>query len=168
MTGDFVHTCQSVSGTHLPTCPSTTPRGAILLLLALTDERGTWCCSPLDSPKIDPVSLVLLGSSESSLSWHIVRKLCKVAICPGMLNPNFKYKWDMIPLNLDQIPLSLQRSVTHWWRVWPKKMFMQCYLRLLLFYFNAFHSTVTVPSCCLTLWNFKLSKYCYKMKMCMC
>lgn len=73
---------------------------------------------PRFPPKIDPTSRVLLGSSESSLSWHIVRELRKVAICPGISNPNFKYKRDMIPLNLDQIPLSLQTSVTHCWRVW--------------------------------------------------
>lgn len=74
--------------------------------------------SPPLSPKIDPMFCVLLGSSESCLSWHIVRKLCKVAICPGICNPNFKYKRDLIPLNLDQIPLSLQTSVTHYLRVW--------------------------------------------------
>lgn len=40
-------TCQSVSGTHLLTCPSTAPQGAILLLLALIDERGgAWRRSP--------------------------------------------------------------------------------------------------------------------------
>lgn len=125
MTGDFAHTCQSVSGAHLPTCPSTTPRDAILLLLALADERGTWCRSPPDSPKIDTKSCVLLGSSESSLSWHIVRKQRKVAICPGICHPNFKHKQDMIPLNLDQIPLSLQTSVTHCWRVWTSTSLIQ-------------------------------------------
>lgn len=87
MTGDFARTCQSVSGTHLPTCPSKTPRGAILLLLALADERGDMVPFPSQfPPKIDPMSRVLLGSSESSLSWHIVSK---VAICPGIGNPNF-------------------------------------------------------------------------------
>lgn len=125
MMGDFAHTCQSVSGTHLPTCPSTAPRGAILLFTHAGwwekggVGRGGAALRP-DSPppKIDPESRVLLGSSESSLSWHIVRKLRKVAICPGICHPNLKYKRDMIPLNLDQIPLSLQTSVTHCRRVW--------------------------------------------------
>lgn len=111
---------------HMPKCvrnssPHLSFNNTMGCHLAFTRSHwweGRWCRSPPLSPKIDPMFRVLLGSSESSLSWHIVRKLRKVAICPGICNPNFKYKRDLIPLNLDQIPLSLQTSVTHYWRVW--------------------------------------------------
>lgn len=71
------------------------------------------------SPQNRPPRLVSFLAA-ASLPCHdtLSEKLRKVAICPGISNPNFKYKRDMIPLNLDQIPLSLQTSVTHCWRVW--------------------------------------------------
>lgn len=111
---------------HMPKCvrnssPHLSFNGAAGCHLAFYSRwqmRGGGLSAPVPPPKIDPESRVLLGSSESSLSWHIVRKLRKVAICPGICHPNLKYKRDMIPLNLDQIPLSLQTSVTHCWRVW--------------------------------------------------
>lgn len=56
MMGADARTCQSVSGTHLPTRPSTTPRGAILLWTQWWGwERGAWAPYPFIPSKIDPI-----------------------------------------------------------------------------------------------------------------
>lgn len=152
-------TCQSVSGTHLPTCPSTAPQGAILLLLALIDEQGRGV-APFPFPeylKIDPVPLVsFLAAASLSLSWHIVGELQKAAICPGSCNPNLKYKRDMIPLNLEQIPLSLQISVTRRWKVWTWVSNAKfCALRSLGGALYFVHLSSTAVAHCTTLWMFQ-------------
>lgn len=152
-------TCQSVSGTHLLTCPSTAPQGAILLLLALIDERGRGV-APFPFPeylKIDRVSLMsFLAAASLSLSWHIVGELQKAAICPGSCNPNLKYKRDMIPLNLEQIPLSLQISVTRRWKVWTRVSNAKfCALPCLGGTLYFVHLTSTAVASCTTLWMFQ-------------
>ena len=84
MMGDSAHTCQSVSGTHLPTCPSTAPRGAILLFT----HAGWWegaLHAPVPPPKNRPrvscpswqqrVFLVMTHCQEATQSSNLPRYL---------------------------------------------------------------------------------------------
>lgn len=107
-----VHMPKSVRNS--PTCPSTPPQEAILLL-----TRSCWWEGEVELffsqfPQNRPhVSCPSWQQQGVFVVTHCQKATRKVAICPGMWNPNFKCKRDMNPLNLDQIPLSLARSVTH-------------------------------------------------------
>lgn len=72
-------------------------------------RRGYDVVSLLIPTKNRPLACVLIGGSAYFPCLDIFQKaICKVSIRPGACKQHFKYKWDMIRLNLDQIPLSLQ------------------------------------------------------------
>lgn len=111
-------------GAHMPNCvknssPHLSFNNATGCHLAFT-RAGWWGghTVPLLTQNRPPSLVSFLAAVSLHCHDTLARQRCKAAICPGICHPNFKYKWDMIPLNLDQIPLSFQKSVTHRWRVW--------------------------------------------------
>lgn len=110
---------RSVWRAHLPTCPSTATAGCHFVVAHSGRWREGQYIPPLHL-EIEPPNCMLsfMAAVLSLLSWHAATELRWAATCTGTHHPNSKPEQYAIPLNLDQIPLSLQTSVACRCWVW--------------------------------------------------